>query len=167
MMDVANPAFERDSPTARPLALRWAKSMRALFILASLIPSMVYAIGIENISFYAVFDNNKVIVIEFSSDGQIWNDKLPIYSNKKVKAFTYCWSDYIEHLYCSQTQSKLQAVVYRKGADTGGTYRQAMKVFKRNVKLSETGGLLHYYVCDKGCSSSSPLFIFKVGDSGC
>jgi hypothetical protein len=142
--------------------------MRILLFLVSVIPSLVFAAAAEDFHYYAVFANNKVVVIEFSSDGMKWNDNRPIYSNKKTMSFAYCWgSEDFEHFYCSEARSKLHTVAYRKGPESGGTHRAAMKLFKRNVKLSETGGLQEYYVCENGCSSSMPRFIFNVGDSGC
>ena len=142
--------------------------MRILLFLVSVIPSLVFAAAAEDFHYYAIFPSNKVVAIEFSSDGEKWNDNRPIYSNKKAKSFAYCWSSGdFERFYCSKARSKLHAVEYREGPKSGRTHRAAMKLFKRNVKLSETGGLQEYYVCDGGCSSSMPLFIFNVGDSGC
>ena len=42
--------------------------MRVLFILATLIPFIVYASGEESSTYYAVDDSNKVVVIEFSGE---------------------------------------------------------------------------------------------------
>ena len=142
--------------------------MRIFIFLVSVIPSLVFAAAAEDSHYYAIFANNRVVVIDFSSDGQKWNDNRPIYGNKKVEPFSYCWEsvDY-EHFYCSKARSKLHAVAFRKGPESGGTQRAAMKLFRKNVKLSETGGLGDYYVCEKGCSSRMPHFIFNIGDSGC
>ena len=142
--------------------------MRTLLLLATVIPSLVYAAAPEDFHYYAIYDNNKVVAIEFSPGGGNWNDGNFIYRNNKSKAFSFCWSSE-NHRYfsCSQTKSTLNAVVYRKGSESDRTHREAMKLFKRNIKLSETGGLQEYYVCEKNCSSSLPKYIFNVGDSGC
>lgn len=142
--------------------------MRTLLFLVSLIPSLAHAAAAEDFHYYAIFDNNKIVNIAFAADGQPWNGQRAIYGNANTKAFSYCWeSEDSEYFFCSETKSTSNAVAYTRGPTAGATHQAAMQLFKKNIKLSETGGLQEYYVCKTGCSSKVPRFIFNVGDSGC
>lgn len=147
--------------------------MRILIFSLIFASSVAYSAASEDMSYSAIFPNNKVVELVFSADGEDWNDNQSIYSNKNFNKFSYCWEDDEEKFYCSETKSKDKAVVYEKGPENGRLKSQAEHLFKANIKQSsseaghEYGKFDRYFVCKKGCSSSMPKFIYINWLGGC
>ena len=160
--------------------------MRLLLAIALLIPTACLALGADSQEFIGVSrDGKKLTRIDFVSDPQEWTGNNWIYGSSSDPRFRYCWSNEVPtdptnpmysprestHFVCAPKRSAKPTLFYRHGnynygENTGLRYREAMIHFKNARKAGyerKLDYLIEYYICDKGCDASMPLFIFKVG----
>jgi hypothetical protein len=136
-------------------------------ILLLAIPLAAMSASAEDFHFYTVMADNSVIPIEFSSFGGDWNGHAPVYRNRSVQAFNYCWwSNDGEYFSCAPARDASRAVVYRRADRPVKTNQEAMALLGE-IPISETGALQDYYICEQGCARGYPGYLFNIGDSGC
>ncbi len=145
--------------------------MRIYLFLCFFLPALVYGDSASSYTFYGIYNKNNIVDISYKMDGGEWNNNKAIYGTSEVREFKYCWrssSNNSNYFYCSSTLNSSKTVTYRKGSESDKKLNsEAMSLFKKSIKLSETGGLQDSYICDKGCTSKLPKFIYEVGDTGC
>jgi hypothetical protein len=158
--------------------------MRFLVAIALLIPTACLALGADSQEFVGVSKDGKLTNIEFVSDPKEWTGNNWIYGSSNSPKFRYCWSNekpidasdpqfsprQSTHFVCTSKWGAKPTVFYKHGnynysEKTGFRYKKAMIYYE---KLGyEKDALIEYYICDKGCNTTMPLFIFEVSFDAC
>ena len=164
--------------------------MRLLLATFILFPTLCAALGVENVEFVGVSTDGKKLtrLVSSTEDESLeWTGNNWIYGSSEDDRFRYCWTNGVTdpanpygarpftHLVCAPQRGAKPNVFYKRGhynyneltgAKTGERYREAMSDLKKARKAgyqSEYGYWSEYYICDKGCDNSMPLFIFEFG----
>ena len=153
--------------------------MRVFVAIAFLIPSVCLAIGADSTMFMGILANGNIVKIEFVSDPEVWSGHSHIYGSSTHKRFRYCWSPIVSdpssaaYFMCSTRKGSEPSVFYRSTnwdhqnkSGPKPRYKEAMAL-SRKLKIDEETESLHdYYICEKGCDSTMPKFIFEVQFGG-
>jgi len=160
--------------------------MRFLIVIALLIPAVCLAVGPETHEYMGLTNGGKLIVIGFLSDAEKWTGNNWIYGSSSHPKFRYCWINEAPidttnpkysprqhtHFVCATARGVEPTVFYKIGGtlndQTAPRYKDAMVNFKKARAAGYERGndainYFTYYVCDKGCDSTMPLFIFDAG----
>jgi len=143
------------------------------------------ALGADSQEFVGVSKDGKLINIGFVSDPEEWTGNNWIYGSTSSPKFQYCWNNEVPsdasnpkfsprqstHFVCASKRGAKPTVFYKHGNysysnRTGLRFKEAMADF---VKAKKAGygrnreAIIEYYICDKGCDATMPIFIFEVG----
>jgi hypothetical protein len=158
--------------------------MRFLLSIVLLIPAVCLAAGPDSQEYAGVTNSGKLIIIKFLSDPEEWTGNNWIYGSSSNPKFMYCWINEAPidttspnfsprqhtHLVCASARGVQPTVFYEIGGAYGNQtaphYKDAMANFEK-AKMAgyerDNDAINEYYVCDRGCDSTMPLFIFNVG----
>ena len=151
--------------------------------MAFLVPAICLALGADSEEFVGVSRDGKTLTkISFASDPEKWTGNNFIYSSIRDSKFRYCWINQIPidpknplysdrkstHFVCALQRGAKPTIFYMHGnysysEKTGLRYKEAMNHFKK-VRKAGYGrdSIMEYYICDSGCDSTTPLFIFEI-----
>lgn len=150
--------------------------MRSLIALL-MFPALCHALGADSEEYVGIAPNGKRVRLAYLSDPAPWTDGNFIYGSKSTARLRYCWTvenrdpdaRYAQRLQCASVEGGTPGTLYRDGnynyrAGSGFRYQDAMRHMKKIRSKRE--GLIQYYVCESGCDSSTPLFLFEVAHPG-
>jgi len=158
--------------------------MRFIFLIAFLIPTTCLAAGPDSQEYMGITNGGKLTIIKFLSDGDEWTGNNWIYGTSSNLQFRYCWKNEAPidtsdpqfsprrhtHFVCAPARKANPTVFYKIGGSydnqTAPSYRDAMVNFDKAKAAGYERGknaINMFYICDKGCDSTMPPFIFDVG----
>lgn len=164
--------------------------MRFLLSITLLIPAVCLAIGPESHEYMGFTNDGKLIVIGFRFGEETkWTGDNWIHGSSSHPKFRFCWINEAPidnanpkfsprnhtHFVCATARGVKPAVFYKIGGElndkTANRYKDANVNFKKARAAGYERGndkinTFLYYVCDKGCDSTMPLFIFDAGYAG-
>lgn len=153
-------------------------------------PVLSIALSPESEEFVGISGDGKKLTKLLSSTGDNdsldWTGKNWIYGSSQDKRLRYCWINSttdpanlyghrpFTHFVCAPQHGAKPNVFYKRGhynyneltgKKIGDRYREAMANFEKIRKTGyqiDRAYLFEYYICDKGCDGSMPIFIFEV-----
>lgn len=152
--------------------------MHRIAPLLLLAPSLVFALGAEDVRFYGVLRSGQVVEAGFLDPEQQWAPGHHLYGSRAFQPLSYCTtSDEVPKTFeCMSTKGAKPNLIYKvhgsggrepryeDETSEGAIYRSIAK--REHLGTGRRRGdatLMTVYKCAEGCSRSVPLYIFEVG----
>ena len=157
--------------------------MRFPLFAALLFSSACLAAGADSQEFVGVTSDGKLTVIKFLSKPEEWTGNNWIYGSSRSQKSRYCWTNEVPvepsdpysarqstHFVCTAARGAKPTVFYKHARydwhrKTGLRYQEAMSQFSKVKRMRYKGdnsSLVEYFVCDRGCDATTPVFMFEV-----